>query len=329
MSTLRSRRGRLTAALGALAITLGAGACATGAPQPSAEVSHDGRTTSAEPSPSDPAATPEADPTGAAPTPDPTTPEPTPAAPTTSEAPTNQPTVVYTKAAPSVGPGEPVKITITVQTPNPGVPNGDVSLVVDGAQYASGTLDAGGNLSFTVDGLGPGEHSYQGRFAGNAAYALSDSKIKTVTVLTAEQIAAAKQKKADEEKAKQAAAAAGSPCPPSAEACIDLTSNTTWLQDDGVITAGPYKQIAGRAGHRTPTGTFTVQWKNKDHKSQEFDQAPMPYAIFFTTTGIAFHVGSLSVPSHGCIHLTESAAKVYWDALQPGDVVFVFGSAKY
>ena len=316
MSNTRPRLARVTAAFGVVAVVLGAGACATGAPQHSADP------TLSSSSPAAPSST-EAAPTSTA---ESTTTTP---APTTSEAPTNQPTVVYTTAASAVGPGESVKVNVTVETPNPGVPYGDVALSVNGAYYASGTLDEGGHIAFTLDALGPGEHTYQGQFAGNEVFALSASKAKTVTVLTAEQIAAAKKKKEEEEKAKQEAAAAGNECPPTAEACIDLTNNTTWLQDDGVITAGPYKQIAGRKGHRTPTGTFTVQWKNKDHKSQEFDQAPMPYAIFFTNNGIAFHVGSLSVPSHGCIHLTESAAKVYWDALDPGDVVYVYGSPQY
>lgn len=328
MSTIRSRFTRMTAACGVAAVVLGTGACATGAPQNTAAPTSSSPSRSTEPVPTTSAAPAPESSAGAEPT------APT-SAPATSEAPTSQPTVVYLKAASAVGPGEQVKVSVTVETPNPGVPHGDVSLLVNGAPYASGTLDAGGHLSFTLADLGPGEHSYQGRFAGNAAYALSESTTKTVTVLTAEQIEAAKKKKeAEEQKKKEAAAAAAAaaannPCPPSAEACIDLTNNTTWLQDGGVITAGPFKQIAGRQGHRTPTGTFTVQWKNKDHKSQEFDQAPMPYAIFFTNTGIAFHVGSLSVPSHGCIHLTESAAKVYWDALTPGDEVYVFGSAKY
>ena len=326
MSIARPRLARVIAAFGAVAMVLGASACATGAPENSAE-----QTTSSSSAPAP--ATSESEPT----TPEPTTETP---APTTPEAPKDQPTVVYTKAASAVGPGESVTVTVTVETPNPGVPYGDVALLVNGAAYASGTLDEGGHLSFTLNDLGPGEHTYQTQFAGNEAYAISASSTKTVNVLTAEQIEAAKQKKEAEEqakkaeeqakeKAKQEAAAAGNQCPPTAEACIDLTNNTTWLQDDGAITAGPYKHIAGRKGHRTPTGTFTVQWKNKDHKSQEFDQAPMPYAIFFTNNGIAFHVGSLSVPSHGCIHLTESAAKVYWDALNPGDVVYVYGSAQY
>lgn len=36
----------------------------------------------------------------------------------------------------------------------------------------------------------------------------------------------------------------------------------------------------------------------------------MPYALFFdNTSGEAFHVGPVTSPSHGCIHLNEEDAK--------------------
>ena len=117
------------------------------------------------------------------------------------------------------------------------------------------------------------------------------------------------------------------PCPAYAKACIDLTNNTTWLQTNGQITAGPFKQIAGRAGYRTPTGSYKVFWKHIDHVSSIYN-APMPYSIFFNG-GVAFHVGSLSVPSHGCIHLSLSVAQLYWNNLSVGDTVYVFGAAQY
>ena len=36
--------------------------------------------------------------------------------------------------------------------------------------------------------------------------------------------------------------------------------------------------------------------------------APMPYSVFFNG-GIAFHQGSVRVTSHGCVHLTATAAR--------------------
>ena len=46
----------------------------------------------------------------------------------------------------------------------------------------------------------------------------------------------------------------------------------------------------------------------------------MPYSVFFIP-GIAFHQGSLGVPSHGCIHLSKAAAITFYNSLRVGDAV--------
>lgn len=115
---------------------------------------------------------------------------------------------------------------------------------------------------------------------------------------------------------------AGVPCGAGVDACVDLSSKQTWLIKDGVVTYGPAPITSGRAGYRTPPGTFKVGWKDIDHKSSEFDDAPMPYSVFFNG-GIAFHQGSLSVESHGCIHLSRGAAETYYNFLSVGDTVQV------
>ncbi len=112
------------------------------------------------------------------------------------------------------------------------------------------------------------------------------------------------------------------PCSAAAKACIQLSTNQSWLMDNGNVVYGPVKITTGRPGHLTPPGTFRVQWKDKDHKSKEFNMAPMPYSVFFNG-GIAFHQGSLSVKSHGCIHLSMAAAQKYFSSLSVGDVVEV------
>jgi len=38
---------------------------------------------------------------------------------------------------------------------------------------------------------------------------------------------------------------------------------------------------SGRDGFETPTGSFGVQRLDANHFSDEYEQAPMPYAIFF------------------------------------------------
>jgi lipoprotein-anchoring transpeptidase ErfK/SrfK len=78
----------------------------------------------------------------------------------------------------------------------------------------------------------------------------------------------------------------------------------------------------GRPGWETPPGSFNVGWKDIDHRSREFDDAPMPYSVFFNG-GIAFHEGSLYDLSHGCIHLSGSAAATFYNGLAVGDLVQV------
>ncbi|NIH77850.1 L,D-transpeptidase [Amycolatopsis viridis] len=119
-----------------------------------------------------------------------------------------------------------------------------------------------------------------------------------------------------------AAQAAETPCGSQAKVCLQLHTNRAWLADNGRVTRGPVPVTVGRPGHRTPTGTFRVQYKDIDHYSREY-QGPMPYSVFFTSTGVAFHEGSLRAQSHGCVHLSHSDAVAFYQALRPGDVVEV------
>ncbi len=108
---------------------------------------------------------------------------------------------------------------------------------------------------------------------------------------------------------------------PGVSACVDLSALKTWLLQDGKVIYGPVKQLPGKKGHATPTGVFHVSAKVKNYHSKAFD-APMPNSVFFLP-GIAFHTGSLSVYSHGCIHLSAAASQRYFTTLQSGDVVQV------
>lgn len=118
------------------------------------------------------------------------------------------------------------------------------------------------------------------------------------------------------------APAAGTSCTISDGACVDLSANKSWLLAGGKVTYGPVSISHGRKGWRTPPGTFRVQWKDIDHKSSIFDNAPMPYSVFFNG-GIAFHQGDIRQLSHGCIRMPKAAAKTYYNSLAVGDTVQV------
>jgi lipoprotein-anchoring transpeptidase ErfK/SrfK len=115
-------------------------------------------------------------------------------------------------------------------------------------------------------------------------------------------------------------------CPSAAAACVDLKAHLTWLQSGGTVFYGPIRMEPGPAGsaHATPPGTFHVEWKaGPDFVSNEYNE-PMPWATFFAPGGIAFHGGSLTEPSHGCVHLTVANALYYQDHLPIGAEVVVF-----
>jgi L,D-transpeptidase catalytic domain len=115
-------------------------------------------------------------------------------------------------------------------------------------------------------------------------------------------------------------------CPPQATACVDLTRHITWLQSAGKVSFGPVRAEPGPPGsaHATPTGTFHVSWKaGPTYISTEYNE-PMPWAVFFAPGGIAFHGGSLTTPSHGCVHLTVANAHYYNEHLPVGAEVVVF-----
>ena len=115
-------------------------------------------------------------------------------------------------------------------------------------------------------------------------------------------------------------------CPAAAATCVDLTRHMTWLQANGRITFGPVQMEPGQPGskHQTPRGTFQVAWKGGPSLVSNIYDEPMPWATFFAPGGIAFHGGSLTAWSHGCVHLTNSDAHYYNEHLPIGAEVVVF-----
>ena len=73
----------------------------------------------------------------------------------------------------------------------------------------------------------------------------------------------------------------------------------------------------GRPGYSTPSGTYTASSMNEVWFSKEWDNAPMPHAIFFMTDGHAIHgsyeVKTLGKPvSHGCVRISpQNATTLY------------------
>jgi hypothetical protein len=106
----------------------------------------------------------------------------------------------------------------------------------------------------------------------------------------------------------------------SAEAKINITvdkdSQTMTVVQDGVEKYR-WPVSSGLPSYETPNGSFQTFRMEEDHFSKEFDDAPMPHAIFFTKKGHAIHgtdsVNRLGSPaSHGCVRLSrENAATLF------------------
>jgi lipoprotein-anchoring transpeptidase ErfK/SrfK len=77
----------------------------------------------------------------------------------------------------------------------------------------------------------------------------------------------------------------------------------------------------GRPGYDTPSGTYKPNRMDADHYSQEWDNAPMPHAIFFDLDGHAIHgffdVKHLGMAvSHGCVRLSPDHATTLFDLVK-------------
>ena len=81
----------------------------------------------------------------------------------------------------------------------------------------------------------------------------------------------------------------------------------------------------GRAGHRTPTGTFPIIEKHRTHFSNLYNNAPMPNMQRLTMGGIALHAGQLPgyAASHGCVRLPMEFSRLLFGITSRGNRVHI------
>jgi hypothetical protein len=114
----------------------------------------------------------------------------------------------------------------------------------------------------------------------------------------------------------QLAPKATTPAAPTIVINIDKTKQRMTVLLDGVQRYD-WPVSTGKAGYSTPSGTFTPFSMNEVWYSKEWDNAPMPHAIFFMKDGHAIH-GSYEVKhlgkavSHGCVRISpQNATTLY------------------
>ena len=69
---------------------------------------------------------------------------------------------------------------------------------------------------------------------------------------------------------------------------IDKATQQMTVSADGELLY-TWPVSTGIARYDTPNGAFTPFRMERDHYSREWDDAPMPYSIFFTKQGHAIH----------------------------------------
>jgi hypothetical protein len=103
------------------------------------------------------------------------------------------------------------------------------------------------------------------------------------------------------------------------KAVIDLEEQEMKVYVDGSHEY-TWKVSTGRRGYITPNGTYKPQWLSRMHYSRKYDDAPMPYSVFFHG-GYAVHgttsISRLGRPaSHGCVRLHPDNAKKFFNLVQ-------------
>jgi lipoprotein-anchoring transpeptidase ErfK/SrfK len=114
------------------------------------------------------------------------------------------------------------------------------------------------------------------------------------------------------------------PAGPPRLAVVSLGDQRVTIYDaNGQIMQGPIS--SGATPNDTPPGIYAILQKNREHYSNRYDDARMPFMQRITWTGMALHGGVLPgyPASHGCVRLNENFASKLFDMTQLGMRVIV------
>jgi len=98
--------------------------------------------------------------------------------------------------------------------------------------------------------------------------------------------------------------------------CYDRGLHQANLYHDGVLL-NSWLVRGGAEDAKTRLGKYQVYYRDIDHKSSEFDDAPMPYSQFFDK-GQALHGSRMMMDpyvghSHGCVNFWTEDARQLWN----------------
>lgn len=141
-----------------------------------------------------------------------------------------------------------------------------------------------------------------------------------MAALTASTADAAKQTRRAQAAEATAPREAGEPI----MAIVSIKSQQVTLYDaDGWIMRAPVS--TGVKERETPAGVFAIVQKNKDHRSNMYDDASMPHMQRITWNGLALHGGPLPgyAASHGCVRMPFGFAEKLFDKTRIGMRVII------
>ncbi|HEX8215325.1 MAG TPA: L,D-transpeptidase family protein [Allosphingosinicella sp.] len=112
------------------------------------------------------------------------------------------------------------------------------------------------------------------------------------------------------------------------EVVISLGSQKAYVYRGGTLI-GVSTVSSGKTGHESPTGRFQILQKRQLHRSNRYNDAPMPFMQRLNWYGVALHAGEIPgyPASHGCIRLPAKFAQKLYEVTELGGFVFVAGGA--
>ncbi len=100
---------------------------------------------------------------------------------------------------------------------------------------------------------------------------------------------------------------------------VSISMQTMHVYRDGQLLY-EWPVSTARSGRITPTGSWTAQWLSRNHRSSRYNNAPMPYSIFYHGH-YAIHgtdqISRLGRPaSAGCVRLHPDNARILFAMVQ-------------
>lgn len=100
---------------------------------------------------------------------------------------------------------------------------------------------------------------------------------------------------------------------------IDISSQTMTVIHNGQV-AYRWPVSTARSGKWTPRGSWSAKWLSRHHRSSLYDNAPMPYSIFFNGNYAIHGTNQISLlgspASAGCVRLHPDHAAVLFRMTQ-------------